>query len=97
MRLAHTRVAPENVSAFSAVQTATIHEAQGGIGAVAADIRPLDRAMSICGPALTIKTPPADNLALHQALYLAEPGDVLVVDCASHTEALQWGAFSWKH
>jgi 4-hydroxy-4-methyl-2-oxoglutarate aldolase len=91
MSLTHTRVKAELVSAFSTIQAATIHEAQGGIGAVTADIRPLDRTMSLCGPALTIKMPPADNLALHQALYLAEPGDVLVVDCASHTEAGQWG------
>lgn len=91
MSLTHTRVAADLVAAFSAIQSATIHEAQGGVGAVVADIRPLDRAMSLCGPALTIKTPPGDNLALHQTLYLAEPGDVLVVECGGYTEAGQWG------
>lgn len=91
MALSHARVEAGLVSAFSTIQAATIHEAQGGTGAASADIRPLHRAMSLCGPALTIRMPPADNLALHQALYLAEPGDVLVVDCASHTEAGQWG------
>ena len=91
MSLSHTRVGAEFVSAFSTIQAATIHEAQGGTGAVTADIRPLDRAMSLCGPALTIKMPPADNLALHQALYLAEPGDVLVVDCGRNIVAGQWG------
>ena len=87
----HTRMEAELVAAFAAIQTATICEAQGGIGAAGADIRPLDRQMSLCGPALTIRMPPGDNLALHQALYLAEPGDVLVVDCGGYTEAGQWG------
>ena len=91
MKLTHERVGAEMVAAFASIQAATIHEAQGGIGAAAAHIRPVDRSMSACGPALTIKMPPGDNLALHQALYLAEPGDVLVVDCGGHTEAGQWG------
>lgn len=91
MSLKHTRAEAGLVEAFSAIQAATIHEAQGGTGAVTAWIRPLDRRMSLCGPALTIKMPPADNLALHQALYLAAPGDILVVDCGSCTEAGQWG------
>ena len=32
------------------------------------------------GPALTVRTRPGDNLVVHRALDLAEPGDVLVVD-----------------
>lgn len=91
MTLTFARIDADLVAAFSAIQAATIHEAQGGIGAASATIRPLDRKMSLCGPAFTIKMPPADNLALHQALYLAQPGDVLVVDCGGYTEAGQWG------
>jgi regulator of RNase E activity RraA len=34
----------------------------------------------ISGPALTVQTRPGDNLVIHRALDLAEPGDVLVVD-----------------
>lgn len=36
--------------------------------------------MSMVGPALTVRTRPGDNLAVHKALDLARPGDVLVVD-----------------
>ncbi len=35
---------------------------------------------SMVGPALTVRTRPGDNLAVHMALDLARPGDVLVVD-----------------
>lgn len=34
----------------------------------------------LCGPALTVKTRPGDNLMVHKAIDLAEPGDVIVVD-----------------
>jgi len=34
----------------------------------------------IIGPALTVKTRPGDNLMIHKALEMVQPGDVLVVD-----------------
>ncbi len=34
----------------------------------------------LAGPAVTVKTRPGDNLMIHKALDLAEPGDVVVVD-----------------
>ena len=34
----------------------------------------------LVGPALTVKTRPGDNLMIHKAIALAEPGDVIVVD-----------------
>lgn len=40
----------------------------------------------VAGPALTVRTRPGDNLVVHRALDLAEPGDVLVVDAGGCTE-----------
>ena len=34
----------------------------------------------MAGPALTVKARPGDNLMVHKALMLAQPGDVIVVD-----------------
>jgi len=34
----------------------------------------------LCGPALTVRVRPGDNLMLHKAMLIAEPGDVIVVD-----------------
>ena len=34
----------------------------------------------MAGVALTIKAPPGDNLMLHKAIQLCEPGDVIVMD-----------------
>lgn len=40
----------------------------------------------VAGPALTVRTRPGDNLVVHRALDLAEPGDVLVVDAGGSGE-----------
>jgi RraA family protein len=34
----------------------------------------------LAGPAVTVKSRPGDNLMLHKALDIADPGDVVVVD-----------------
>lgn len=60
--------------------TATLHEAAGGIGALPGGIVPLDPARVLWGRALTVWSPPGDNLAIHRAVAIAQPGDVLVVD-----------------
>lgn len=40
-------------------------------------------ARQLLGPAITVKAPIGDNLFFHQALDLAKPGDVIVVDGGS--------------
>lgn len=40
----------------------------------------VDDTTRVAGPALTVRTAPGDNLAVHRAADLIRPGDVLVVD-----------------
>ncbi|PRZ11755.1 RraA family protein [Nesterenkonia sandarakina] len=54
---------------------------QGAVGiAPVGDCLMSLRGDSMVGTALTVRTRPGDNLAVHQALELARPGDVLVID-----------------
>jgi RraA family protein len=39
----------------------------------------------LCGPACTVKCFPGDNLMVHKALDVAEPGDIVVVDAGGST------------
>ena len=71
--------------------TATLHEAAGKIGALPSAIKPAVAGFRLCGPAVTVHSPPADNLWLHRAIYAAEPGDILVISVADHYEAGYWG------
>lgn len=70
---------------------ATVHEAQGQKGAFDSGIKPIDPAMRVAGPALTVQCRPGDNLALHHALTKLQPGQVLVVDAEGFVEAGPWG------
>lgn len=43
-------------------------------------LRPMHNGAKLCGPAFTVRTAPGDNLLIHKAIDIAEPGDVIVVD-----------------
>ena len=52
----------------------------GRRGALNGRIRALAPTMRIAGSALTVEVRPGDNLMIHAAIALAQPGDVLVID-----------------
>ena len=70
---------------------ATLHEAGGRIGVMPSEIKPVARGMRVCGPAVTVASPGGDNLWLHRALYVAQPGDVLVVHVSGAFGYGYWG------
>jgi 4-hydroxy-4-methyl-2-oxoglutarate aldolase len=47
--------------------------------------------MRVWGPAVTVTCAPGQNLAIHEALYVADSGDVLVVDVGGGYEYGYWG------
>ena len=79
------------VDAASRLQPATLHEAAGKIGALPAALKPMAPGFKLCGPAFTVHGPGIDNLWLHRALVLAQPGDVLVAYVSGAYEAGYWG------
>lgn len=81
----------EDLQRLLKLGTATVYEAQGQRGSIASEIRPLDPAMKLVGTALTVNTTPGDNLMFHQAVLMARPGDVLIVDAKGFTDAGPWG------
>jgi 4-hydroxy-4-methyl-2-oxoglutarate aldolase len=70
---------------------ATLYEAAGQKGMVDPAIRPAWPGAALCGPAATVRCPPGDNLALHQAVAAAKPGVVLVASVGGYRIAGAWG------
>src|SRR5512140_519704 len=75
------------------ISVADLHEALGGVDGrvamMAPAMRPLIAGLRVAGPAVTAQCAPGDNLMMHRALFLAERGDVLVVQAAEG--GAQWG------
>lgn len=63
---------------------ATIHEAQAKLGALDYNIKPIKPGLTVCGPALTVECHIGDNLMIFEAINLAQPGDVLVVNAGNN-------------
>jgi 4-hydroxy-4-methyl-2-oxoglutarate aldolase len=86
----YERVPSPLVLAYADLDVATVHEAGGKRGALAAGIKPIHPGMRVCGTALTVSCQPGDNLMLHKAIDIVSPGEVLVVDMAGW-EGGPWG------
>ena len=72
------RPAKELIDGFAELPVANIADMMNRVFCLDAKIRPMNAA-PLCGPAFTISTRPGDNLLLHKALDMAQPGDILVV------------------
>ncbi|MCP1337028.1 4-carboxy-4-hydroxy-2-oxoadipate aldolase/oxaloacetate decarboxylase [Futiania mangrovi] len=96
-----TRVDAAVCEAAKTVSVSDVHEAmplsEARRGLMSPRMRPLNRSLRIAGPAVTAHCAPGDNLMMHRALYLAEPGDVLVVVCQSETSGAQWGDMAARY
>lgn len=90
-RLDIQRLSPELVAAAARLPTATLHEAAKKIGALPPAIKPVAPQFRFAGSALTVHSPGGDNLWLHRALDVAQPGDVLVVFVSGAYEHGYWG------
>lgn len=64
---------------------ATVHEAQGRIGLMRPYLRPIYPAARAAGSAVTVSCQAGDNLMLHAAMELCQPGDILVVTTTSES------------
>lgn len=85
------RTPTDILAAARGLSSATLHEAAGKIGALPSAIKPVCPGFRVCGPAITVRSPPGDNLWLHRALYVAKPGDVLVITVSGAYEHGYWG------
>lgn len=80
IRTRFERTAPELVAAARELPAAILADVYGRRGTLHGRIAPLSPTMKVVGPALTVEIRPGDNLMIHAALAIAQPGDVIIVD-----------------
>jgi len=74
------RVPADVVRRAADFASSILADVAGRRGALHGRIAPLAPTMRFAGPALTVEVRPGDNLMIHAALAIAQPGDVIVVD-----------------
>ena len=74
------KVDADTAARFRALPVANISDSMSRMTAGGPLLRPMHAGGALAGPAFTVKTRPGDNLMIHKALDLIEPGDLIVGD-----------------
>ena len=85
------RAAQDVVDGLGHAGVATVHEAYGRRGLMAPGIRPIQTDRTVAGTAVTALCAPDDNLMIHAAIEVIQPGDILVVGTAGPSHAGYFG------
>ncbi len=72
--------------------TGNVGDCIGRAAAMDSQIQNLADGMKLVGPAFTVRVPPTDNLMIHKALAMIQPGDVLVIDGGGNHS---WALLGW--
>jgi len=84
------RLSAALVARFQGMGAANLADAMGRFNWMDAGIV-ARTGLPLCGLAVTVRARPADNLMVHKALELAEPGDIVVVNTGGNTGSAVFG------
>jgi regulator of RNase E activity RraA len=84
------RLSDAVIARFTGAASANLADAMGRFNFMDPEIRSRS-GFPLCGPAVTVLCRPADNLMVHKALDVAQPGDVVVVNTVGNTTTAVFG------
>ncbi len=79
------------VAAFAKLPVANVSDSMSRMTAAGPALRPMHASGGMAGVALTVKSRPGDNLMLHKAIDMSQPGDVIVMDAGGDTTNALFG------
>ena len=75
------RVSTDMIEKYRGIPAAVVGDCMARLQSAGAQLRPMHAGGTVlAGPAYTVKTRAGDNLFVHKAIDLAQPGDIIVVD-----------------
>jgi len=80
IRTTITRPSKDIIDQFRKFETPDISDLMNRLYTMTSEIHNVVSDAPIIGPAVTVKVYPGDNLMVHKALDVIEPGDVIVID-----------------
>jgi len=86
-----SRPDPGLVRRFATIPTGILGDCMNRFQCMDAGVRPLLPGWRLCGPASTVASMESCNWGGHQALAMAEPGDVLVIAARGGSQNAVWG------
>jgi len=84
------RLSDDLVARFRGLSSANLADAMGRFNFMDPAMRNRS-GFTLCGRAVTVLCRPADNLMVHKALQLAEPGEIVVVTTCGNTTSAVFG------
>ncbi|WP_078555261.1 RraA family protein [Bacillus alkalicellulosilyticus] len=90
-RILPLRARPDKsiVEQFKNIPTPLLSDNMNRLQGASSSIRPFHKSKKIVGTAFTVKTRAGDNLMVHKAIDMAQPGDVIIVDAGGEmTQAI---------
>ncbi len=79
------------LAAWREIPTAAICDSLDQVTGLCAEIKPLAPGMRFAGQALTVRTIPGSNAAIHYGMAAAWPGAALIVDAGGRLDCAVWG------
>ncbi len=76
---------------WSGLSTSIIGDCMNRQNILASKIKPISKTTELFGQARTVSVIAGDNAAIHSAMRFIKPGEILVIDGASHSERALWG------
>lgn len=86
-----SRLTDADLAAWTTIPPAIASDCMNRSQTMAARIKPLAPGARLTGQARTVACMVGDNSAIHAALRLVRPGDVLVIAAGGYTETALWG------
>ncbi|MFC1963392.1 RraA family protein [Chloroflexota bacterium] len=86
----------ELLTEFETLPTSVISDSMNRVNSMKAEIKPILEMGNIAGPAITVQCVVGDNLIIHRAIYIAQPGDILIIDAKGHKDTSVWGSVMSK-